>query len=127
MNGPASSASFTGARSPSPAMMAATSSWTAPGVLRSEWQARSVSDVAVGDSSITVARWRVTASRMRRNSTGSSSFGSDPMTRRVPPAVQASSMVAGGSAATTSAGRPSPSWASTESVPITPLASLAQA
>ena len=42
-------------------------------------------------------------------------------------AAQASSMVARGRPSTSSAGRPSPSWASTESVPMTPLASLAQA
>ena len=40
---------------------------------------------------------------------------------------QTSSMVARGRPSTVSAGRPSPSWASTLSVPITPLASLAQA
>ena len=42
-------------------------------------------------------------------------------------AAAAWSMVARGRPRTTSAGRPSPSWASTESVPSTPLASLAQA
>ncbi len=39
----------------------------------------------------------------------------------------APSMVARGSPTTTSAGSPSPTWASTESVPTTPLANLAQA
>ena len=42
-------------------------------------------------------------------------------------ARHASSMVAWGTPSTSSAGRPSPSWESTLSVPITPLASLAQA
>ena len=42
-------------------------------------------------------------------------------------AAAAASMVARGRLRTRSAGRPSPSWASTESVPMTPLASLAQA
>ena len=114
-------------RSPSPAMIRSTSSLTAPGVERSEWVAISVSEVTRGESSTTVARLRVTASRMRRKSTASSSLGSDPITRRVPPAAQASSMVALGSPAISEAGRPSPNWASTLSVPMTPLASLAQA
>ena len=42
-------------------------------------------------------------------------------------ARHASSMVARGSPSTTSAGSPSPSWQSTESVPRTPFASLAHA
>ena len=46
---------------------------------------------------------------------------------RPPEPEHASSMVARGRPRTSSAGRPSPSWASTESVPSTPLASLAQA
>ena len=49
-------------------------------------------------------------------------------TARPPCRPQAAwSMVARGRPSTTSAGRPSPSWASTESVPRTPLANLAQA
>ena len=65
--------------------------------------------------------------RRRRNRTGSSSFGSGPSSSTVPPGAQTWSMVARGRPSTTSAGRPSPSWASTLSVPSTPLASLAQA
>ncbi len=78
-------------------------------------------------SSTTLTPDRRTASRRRRKRIGSSSLGSGPRSSTVPPAVQASSIVARGSPNTASAGSPSPIWASTLSEPITPLASLTQA
>ena len=45
----------------------------------------------------------------------------------MPPWAHTSSIVAAGSETTVSAGRPSPSWQSTLSVPMTPLASFAHA
>ena len=85
-----------------------------------------LSAVARGEISTNDVSPASTAPRKRRKSTGSSSRRS-PVRVTTQRAAQASSMVARGRPRTTSAGSPSPSWASTWSVPITPLASLAQA
>ena len=110
-----------------PASSARTTSPAAPGRWSSVAVARSETDVRWVASSTTFTPSRVTAWRRRRKSTGSSSFRSGPSSSTVPPGAHTSSMVARGRPSTTSAGRPSPSWASTWSVPSTPLASLAQA
>ena len=108
----------------SPVRALATSG-ASPGRMARVASANGVSAVGVGAISMSFGL-PFNASRSRRKRTGSSS-------RRSPVSVMSSgadaawSMVARGSPSTRSAGRPSPSWASTESVPITPLASLAQA
>jgi len=76
---------------------------------------------------MSVAPSWTTAWRRRRYSEPSSSLGSPPINTMVPPLAHASAIVVRGNAQTMSAGRPSPSWASTLSVPSTDLASLVQA
>ena len=68
----------------------------------------------------------VAAARSRRNSTGSSSRRS-PVSSSTVQAREASSMVARGSAEMRPGSSPSPSWASTESVPTIPLSNVVQA
>ena len=68
-----------------------------------------------------------TAGRSRRYSVPNSSFGSAATRMTVPPGAQAWCTVALGSPNTTSAAKPSSSWASTLSVPQTAFVSFAQA
>ena len=86
--------------------------------------ATGLSAVGTGEQSMIRRPSLSAASRSRRNSTGSSSRRSPDEDDHDPsaPTRRRSSPAAG--RATSSAGRPSPSWASTESVPMTPLASL---
>ena len=105
----------------------ATTSAASPGATRREWAACGLNPVRRGVSSIRVAPSLTTACRSRRNNAPNSSLGSGPSSTIVPPGVHAWSMVDRGRPSTTSAGRPSPNWASTWSVPSTPLANLAQA
>ncbi len=79
-----------------------------------------------GDSSTSESPPSTMAERSRRKRMGSSSRMSPERTTTVS-AAAAWSMVARGSPTTRSAGSPSPNWASTESVPSTPLANLDQA
>ena len=69
---------------------------------------------------------RSAAAFKRRKRTGNSSLTSGPIIKTTSPA-QASSIVAPGKVSTTAGSTPSPSWASTLSVPTTPLANLAHA
>ncbi len=96
-----------------------------PGRMPSDATDNAVNAVGVGVNSIKVVA-PTTASRRRRKSTGSSSRRSPASVMRTG-AAHAASIVARGRPRTKSAGRPSPNWASTESVPRMPLANLAQA
>ncbi len=101
-------------------------SGASPGRMARLAAASGVREVGTGVISTSARSAPTTASRRRRKRTGNSSRKSPANVTRSS-ARHASSMVARGRPSTRSAGSPSPSWASTESVPTTPLASLAQA